>query len=242
MLFRSVVTSGDTIYAGTWTGMGEADQRGDLPSFAELLKQYDKNGDGLVSEAEFPEDMVSAGRPELEKVPHSQNYVKTNFKGIDRNRDGLLDESEWEAFRTRFTAMAEAHGLLALRPEGESAKIVWRENNSIPEVPSPLLYQNRMFLVRNGGVVTCLDAATGKLIYRARAGVGGPYYASPVAAGGRVYLTSGEGVVTVIAADKERLEVLARNDLGEEIFSTPAIVGRTIYVRTARNLYAFGDI
>ena len=213
-----------------------------MPDFATLLKKYDKNGDGAVSEAEFPDDMVSAGRPEIEDVPNSQNYVKTNFRSIDRDRDGRLEAAEWEAFRTRFASMTQEHGLLALRPDGATAKIVWRENHAIPEVPSPLLYQGRIYLVRNGGIVTCLDAADGKLIYRTRApGAGGPYYASPVGAAGRVYVVSGQGVVTVLAAGKDQLEVLKQNELGEEVFAGPAIVGRTILVRTAKNMYAFGD-
>src|SRR5262249_61116877 len=113
------------------------------------------------------------------------------------------------------------HGLLAIRPEGESASIVWRENVSIPEVPSPLLYNGRIYLVRNGGVVTCLDAASGKLIFRARVGAPGAYFASPIAAAGRVYVASSEGVVTVFAAGKDQLEGLARNDLGEKRVSAP---------------------
>jgi outer membrane protein assembly factor BamB len=131
--------------------------------------------------------------------------------------------------------------LLAIRPEGDTAAVVWRENGSIPEVPSPLLYQGHLFLVRNGGIVTCLDAATGKVTYRARAGAPGAYYASPVAADGRVYLASSEGVVTVISSARDRLEVLARNDLGEDIVATPAIARAAIYVRTSRNLFAFED-
>ena len=161
------------------------------------------------------------------------------FRTVDRNSDGLIQESEWEAFRTRVGAMTEDHGLLAIRPDGNSASIIWRENGSIPEVPSPLLYQGRLFLVRNGGIVTCLDAVTGKVIYRARAGAPGAYYASPVAAAGRVYLASSEGVVTVISAARDQLEILARNELGEDIVATPAIVRNAIYIRTSGNLYAF---
>jgi outer membrane protein assembly factor BamB len=161
------------------------------------------------------------------------------FKGLDRNNDGILQETEWEAFRTRITTTAQDHGLLAIRPEGDTAAVVWRENSSIPEVPSPLLYQGRLFLVRNGGIVTCLDAVTGKVAYRARAGAPGAYYASPVAANGRVYLASSEGMVTVISAAQDHLEVLTRNELGEDIVATPAIVRKSIYVRTVRNLYAF---
>jgi outer membrane protein assembly factor BamB len=135
--------------------------------------------------------------------------------------------------------MATDHGLLAIRADGEKPALLWRENTSIPEVPSPLLYKGRLFLVRNGGVATCLDAATGKVIYRARLGAPGAYFASPIAADGRVYMASSEGVITVIAADGNQLKVLARNEVGEDLISTPAIAGNTIYVRTLRNLYAF---
>ena len=76
------------------------------------------------------------------------------FRNIDRNRDGVLQESEWDAFRARITSTTEDHGLLAIRPQGETATVLWRENSSIPEVPSPLLYQGRLFLVRNGGIVS----------------------------------------------------------------------------------------
>jgi len=106
------------------------------------------------------------------------------------------------------------------------------------------LYQGRLYLIRNGGVITCLEAATGKIVYRARVGAPGPYFASPVEAAGRVYLASSDGVVTVLAAGKDQLEVLARNTIGEDgdqIVATPAIAGKVIYVRTSRNLYAFGD-
>ncbi len=233
------VASGDTIFAQTWNVLGEDDQRGALPDFATLLKKYDKDGDGAINESEFPSDLLLTVRPGLEKVPDSQNYL--SFRSVDRNRDGLIQKDEWEAMLAQAASMTKDHGLLALRPDGETAKIVWREYTSIPEVPSPLLYKNRLFLMRNGGVLSCLDAATGRVIYRARTGATGPYYASPVEADGRLYVVSGDGVVTVIAADKDRLEVLAHNELGEDVYSSPAIAGKAIYVRTARSLFAFGE-
>ncbi|HLK63346.1 MAG TPA: PQQ-binding-like beta-propeller repeat protein [Bryobacteraceae bacterium] len=235
----TVAATDDLIFAATWNVLGEEDQRSPLPDFPELLKRYDKNGDGKISADEFPEDLRYTSRPELESIPHSQNYVP--FQGLDRNHDGILQQSEWDAFRARINSMAQDHGLLAIRPKGESATVVWRENSSIPEVPSPLLYHGRLFLVRNGGIVTCLDAASGKVIWRARAGAPGAYYASPIAANGRVYLASSEGVVTVLSADGASLEVLARNELGDDIVATPAIVRNVIYVRTLHSLYAFAD-
>jgi outer membrane protein assembly factor BamB len=235
----TVAATESMIYVATWNVLGEEDQRSMLPDYATLVKQYDKDGDGKISEAEFPAKLKYTARPELDDVPNSQNYVP--FRRVDRNGDGVLQESEWEAFRTRISTTTQDHGLLAVRPKGATAMIEWHENNSIPEVPSPLLYDGRLYLTRNGGIVTCLDAATGKVTYRARAGAPGAYFASPVAAAGRVYLASGDGVVTVIAAGSEQLDLLARNELGEEIVATPAIVGSAIYVRTLQNLYAFGD-
>jgi outer membrane protein assembly factor BamB len=231
------VAADDVIYVSSWNNLGEDDQRPALPDFASMLKLYDKNGDGAISEAEFPEKLVFTARPGLETIPNSQNYVF--FRTVDRNRDGIVDAPEWEAFRNRVSTMATDHGLLAIRVKEDKPQVIWRENTSIPEVPSPLLYKGRLFLVRNGGVATCLEAATGKVIYRARVGAPGAYFASPIAADGRVYLASSEGVVTVIAADGDQLRVLSRNEIGEDIIATPAISGASIYVRTLRNLYSF---
>jgi outer membrane protein assembly factor BamB len=229
------VASDDVVYVSSWNNLGEDDQRPALPDYAALVKQYDKNGDGMISQSEFPDDLKFTARPGLETIPNSQNYVA--FRSVDRNRNGVIEEAEWEAFRNRVGTMATDHGLLAIR----AGQVIWRENNSIPEVPSPLLYKGRLFLVRNGGVATCLDAATGGIIYRARIGATGAYFSSPIAAAGRVYFASSEGVVTVIAADSDELKVLARNEIGEEMIATPAVVGNMIYVRSAGNLFAFGN-
>ena len=61
----------------------------------------------------------------LENVANSQNYVA--FKTVDRNGDGLIQESEWDGFRTRITSMAQDHGLLAIRPDG-------RGDGSVPRM------------------------------------------------------------------------------------------------------------
>jgi outer membrane protein assembly factor BamB len=231
------VASDDVLYVSTWNNLGEDDQRPALPDFAAMVKKYDKNGDGAISETEFPNNLLYTARPGLETIPNSQNYV--SFRSVDRNRDGILDEAEWETFRNRVSTMASDHGLLAIRIDKDKPIVIWRENTSIPEVPSPLLYKGRLFLVRNGGVATCLDAATGRVIYRARVGAPGAYFASPIGADGRVYLVSSEGIVTVIAADGDQLKVLARNELSEDMIATPAIDGNSIYIRTLRNLLAF---
>jgi outer membrane protein assembly factor BamB len=104
-----------------------------------------------------------------------------------------------------------------------------------------LYYQGRLYLIRNGGVLTCVDAKTGKELYTpARLGPDGMYYASPVAGDGKVYIASDSGAVVVLKSGPQ-FQVLAENDLGESIGATPALADGTIYVRTARHLFAFRE-
>ena len=105
---------------------------------------------------------------------------------------------------------------------------------------SVVIYEGRLYVVRNGGIVHCRDPRDGSQFFRGRLGSIGGYYASPVAGDGKIYFASDRGIITVIASG-DTLEVLARNDLEERIMATPALVAGSIYVRTAAHLYAFGS-
>jgi outer membrane protein assembly factor BamB len=96
-------------------------------------------------------------------------------------------------------------------------------------------------MVTNGGIVTCVNAEDGKLLYRERLGASGPYFASPVAANGYLYFASSEGVVTVVKDSADKLQVVARRDFAEPIYGTPAISGDRLYIRTTQRLYTFGQ-
>ncbi len=107
-------------------------------------------------------------------------------------------------------------------------------------MPSPLYYRDRIYVVRDGGLASCLDAKTGRLLYRERLRAEGAYFASPVAGDGKVYFSSKNGVVVVVEAG-DKFKVLARNELSEPISATPALVDNKLYVRTENHLYAFGE-
>ena len=135
-----------------------------------------------------------------------------------------------------------ANALIAIRPgdgEKRGAEIAWQHGQGVPECPSPLYHDGRIYLVKNGGMATCLDAKTGTRYYQARIGSRGPCYASPVVGDQKIYTASARGVVTVFAIGDE-LKVLAHNDLKERIMSTPALVDGKVYIRTEKHLYAFG--
>jgi outer membrane protein assembly factor BamB len=239
------VAGPDAIYIGEWFTGGEPDLRVPMPDFNTLIQQYDKNGDGRLSADEFPEKILQNHRAGLDGVPGADGSVsgKNTFRAADANRDGKIDRAEWEEFLKASSAPPEEHGLTAIRPGGEgdvtSTRVLWKESRGVPEVPVPLYYKGRVYTVTYGGVVSCLDAGSGKVIFRGRLGALGAYFSSPVAAGGRIYFASEEGVVSVIGSG-DTLEVLARNNLEEPIFATPAIVESVIYIRTPAHVYAFG--
>lgn len=119
--------------------------------------------------------------------------------------------------------------------------IAWRYDRDTPYVPSPLLYDGKLyFLKSNSGILTCVDAATGTVHYTQRLEDAPNVYASPVAADGRVYVVSRDGTTVVLAAGP-RPEVLAVNVLGEPMDASPALVEREIYLRSARHLWRISD-
>jgi outer membrane protein assembly factor BamB len=117
---------------------------------------------------------------------------------------------------------------------------VWKFQRSVPQLPTPVVYHDVAYMLNDRGVLTTLDAATGKMLKQDRLrGQSDNYYASPVAGDGKVFIASHNGVVAVLKAGGEQ-ELLAANALDEEIFATPAIVDGHLYVRTVAALYCFG--
>jgi outer membrane protein assembly factor BamB len=233
----------DTLYVGAWGA--DEDLRDPIPDWQTLVQKYDANDDSAISEAEFPADLAVLRRIGGEQTPGAVVTLKQFFGMIDPDKDGKLKQSEWEMV-LKFIEMKPPapHGLLAIKLGGENdvtkTNVAWTESRAVPEVPMPLVYRERVYTVTNGGTVTVLDAASGKLMYRGRLGAGGLYYASPIAAGDSVYFASGDGVVTAIRAG-DKLEVVAQNQLNDPVFATPSIVDGRIYVRTSHKLYAFGS-
>src|SRR5262249_40497647 len=122
---------------------------------------------------------------------------------------------------------AQKH-FVAVRPEGDSAKEVWRLEKAVSYLPTPLVKDGRIYLCSEAGIATCLAAATGKLLWQER--LGNNFSASPVSAGNQIYCVADDGTVYVLAA-AEKYQLLGKNSLGEPTQSTPAIAGGRIYFR-----------
>jgi hypothetical protein len=239
----------DSLYITAFNVMGSAEGGAELPPFTTALEKYDKDKDGKLSREETPSDDLFFRRRDgvANSVPGAHFTVKLFFQYVDQNKDGFMDEKEYSgmtAMLKMVVARAPTGGLLAIQPSGQGeldpSVIKWTITRNVPEVPAPLSWHGRVYMIGNGGIVTCADAKTGNVLYRARVNAPGAYYASPVAGGGKIFLASSDGVVTVLNSG-DKLEILANNDLGEPVFGTPAFAGGTIYIRSSRHLWAFGN-
>ena len=132
--------------------------------------------------------------------------------------------------------------VLALRPDGEgdvsnvATAHWWTQPQNTPDVPSPLIHGGLVYLCRESGELTVLDAKSGEKYYNHRLHPD-RYRASPLYADGKIYFASRDGTITVIKAGKQ-FEALATNTMGENITASPVIANGTLYLRTFDALYA----
>lgn len=112
-------------------------------------------------------------------------------------------------------------------------RIVYERDRVLPYVPTPLFHEGHMYLWNDNGVVSCMEAATGKNIWTER--VGGNYTGSPVLIDGRIFIISEKGEVVVVAASPE-YKLLGRTALNEESHSTPSVANGRLFLRTFHSL------
>ncbi len=127
--------------------------------------------------------------------------------------------------------------LTALQPGATEAKKLWAYEGELPDVSSPVATEKYVLMAAGGGTVTCLEAATGKMLWIQDFDDG--FSSSPVVVDDRVYLTDKKGKTMVIKLG-DKYESLGVNALGEPCVSTPAIPEGRIYLRSDKNLYCIG--
>lgn len=220
------VVDGDRLFFNGWAPGGEPAVRLELPSFREMHDRFDANGDAELSRQEVPE-----------------GWLPGNWEMHDRNKNGTMNERDWEHYRAR---RVSENSFMAIQLGGRGnvteTHMLWRHQKSLPDVASPLLYRDVLYLVRNGGIVTSLEPGSGRVLKqgRLRDALEG-FYASPVAGDGKVYMVSDAGKVVVIDAGPQ-WSVLRTNDLKEDVYATPAIVDASLLVRTKSRLYCFREL
>lgn len=235
------------LFAGAAALGGRGDDTLDAEGmWRNTLQEFDRNHDGKIQREEMTEGFGFVQRPELPKdnpgYAMPMGSMDSVLRMFDRDKDGVISEPEWLGAMSGFASFSHPT-LAAFRPgatdDARKTHLAWEVQRGIPEVPSPLYCRGKIYLMRDGGLLTALEAATGKELYRDRIGAPGQYIASPIAAGDKLVVAATSGVVSVIQLG-EPFKVLAQNDFKAAIFATPAVAGNRLYVRTDGHLYAIG--
>jgi outer membrane protein assembly factor BamB len=243
------------IFSSAALSYGRGDETFDVSRMWKIiLEGFDKNQDKQIQRDEMMEDFEIPMRPDLPRDNPGYGLFGTGekldkdsldnlLKEFDRNKDGNISEDDFNKTLSDYSTGSQPT-LLAIRSGAKNnareSYIAWEIHRGIPEVPSLLFYRGKLYLIRNGGVLTCLEAATGKELFQEKIGAFGQYIASPVAAGDKVLFSSVPGVVTVIQVE-DKLKIISRKDFGEEIYATPAVIDNKLYIRTAKHMYAIGE-
>ncbi len=122
-----------------------------------------------------------------------------------------------------------------------SSNIVWQYGKGSAYIPSSILYGDYLYLTTDNGLLTCLDAKIGRVIYEGgRVPVPANFSASPVAFDGKILLTSEDGDTYVVKAGPKH-EILATNSVGEPVYASPAISDGMIFIRGEKSLYCISN-
>ena len=112
--------------------------------------------------------------------------------------------------------------------------VAWKFKTHVGKYASPLLVDGLIYTAAEENYVTCLEAATGQMVWTDK--IGGKYAGSPVYADGRLYFFSQQGMTTVLKPGRT-FEVLATSSLDDGFMASPAVSGKAFFLRTRTHLY-----
>jgi len=240
----SPVMAEDKVLVNCWLNLSDDTERPELPDFNEMLLKYDSSKNGKISERELPEDLMLTQRSEMKEIERTSTSAKDALGGIDENGDKEIDEREWGLIIDYIKIFTKPSGFIAIKADSKGelndSAVIWMITKNIAEVPSPIFYKNRAYMIKDGGFITCVDPENGNVLYQTRIGNPGPYMASPIAANGLLYIFGYNGKLKILKAGDE-FKVVGEHDFKDNIGATPAIIGNTIYIRTNHGLLAYSD-
>jgi outer membrane protein assembly factor BamB len=181
----------------------------------ELIISYDpKTGKELWRTKGLESNAVTTPLTNGEMVVVSSGYPGKITKGIKLGGNGELKDTD----------------------------ISWTYNKGSGYVPSPILYDNLVYLMTDRGILTCLDVNTGAIKYEGgRIPIPASFTASPVAFDGKILLTSEDGDTFVVKAGAKH-EIIGTNSLDEPVYASPAIANGMIFIRAEKNLYCISSM
>lgn len=238
------VAGDDAVYFGAWTTghtsgssmvaslFGDEvnlsrKQASDVEAFFE---RFDLNRDNKISKEELPPSRALDAFSFVDRDQSShweRKEIAPMFDPVDRSK------------------MKGRNVLVAIKGGGRGnitkTHVLWETKKSLPYVASPLLYRDRLYYVKKGGWLSCVNPETGDPYFATkRLGVSGEYYASPVAVNDWIILGSDSGILSIVKAADD-FEIVHSADFEEAILASPVVVDHHIYLRTEKHLWSFGE-
>jgi outer membrane protein assembly factor BamB len=195
--------------------------------------------------------VLSHCTPFVAKRPEGDELIVNSSESVDAY-DPTSGEFLWKAGESvRYAIPSPSFGdgvlymsrgyrsgpYMAIRTGGRGdvseTHVLWRIGSGAPYISSLVYYEGLVYMANGLGIVTAVDAVSGKRVWQER--IGGIYSASPVAANGRVYLLNESGETVVIRAGR-KFDILARNALDERAVASPAISNGQLFIRTDTHL------
>lgn len=126
----------------------------------------------------------------------------------------------------------------AVDPSGKGdvtkSHVKWMYDDEVPQIPTPVIVNGLMYMVHDRGMVSCIDAKTGEVVWKEK--LKGNFNASPIYAAGNIYLTNVKGNCTIIKPGKT-FQKVAENDLKETVKAIPVFVDDKMILRSEKALY-----
>jgi outer membrane protein assembly factor BamB len=238
------VINNDVLYVNGFMNMGESRLYDKLPDFNTMIQSYNLDNDSLIDISEIPAEWVFYRRPgiDLTNAYDSLFPIRDIAPYFDSVKDNSLERKEWNQMKEFQLKVSQEHGAVAFKldstGDSNNPALLWKEKEFVSEVPSLIVVDEWVYMVMNGGILSCIEARSSKIIFRERLNAPGAYIASPIIAGGYLYIASYNGKITIIKPG-EKLNIVSQSDLHEKIGASPVALNNDFYVRTNKGLYAF---
>jgi outer membrane protein assembly factor BamB len=187
--------------------------------------------------------VIAAGKPQMLSAGAKAAYGYDPRTGRELWRVQYNDYSTaprplFDGSLAFFVTGGTMRELWAVKTDGQGditdTGVVWKSKTHVSRYASPLLVDGLLYMAAEENYVTCLEAATGKVVWTER--IAGKYASSPVYADGRLYFFNQEGTTTVLKPGRT-FEVLATNSLAGGFMASPAVSGKSFFLRTRTHLY-----
>ncbi len=154
------------------------------------------------------------------------------WNGLVFVNSGWIFEDNKPSFTRQFAIDPSGNG------DVTETHVKWMYEDEVPQIPSPVIVDGKMYMVHDRGMLTCLDAITGKPVWKEK--LKGNFNSSPIYAGGNIYFFNVKGECTIIKPG-DSFQKVAENSMGETVKASPVFVKNEMVLRTQKHLYVIKE-